>query len=240
MKVYTASDKVKKHRKMILELLMSDHPSPCARQQASGDCELEVQAAAEGVGVPRFSKRVSPRGQDDSSLAISVDHEACILCDRCIRGCNEIRQNFVLARRGKGYQAGIAFDDNMAMGASSCVSCGECMVSCPTGALTNKKVIETDLGAGDAVTLSDLQQVDVFRGVSGTFLNLNSNAVRKRTYKSGEVMCKEGDFGSTAFYILTGQAEVYLSSPLAHVNTKGQAGFFRKLKTFLEPGSAST
>ena len=74
---------------------------------------------------------------------IAVDHEACILCDRCIRGCDEIRHNDVLGRRGKGFMAGIAFDNNLPMGNSSCVSCGECMVSCPTGALTNKSVMKT-------------------------------------------------------------------------------------------------
>src|SRR5271168_3832037 len=236
MKVYTASDKVKKHRRMILELLMSDHPSPCARQQASGDCELEMQAAAEGVGVPRFSKRVSPRGQDDSSLAISVDHEACILCDRCIRGCNEVRHNFVLARRGKGYQAGISFDDNLPMGESSCVSCGECMVSCPTGALTNRRVVATHLEGGGIVDPATLLALPVFKNVSGTFLELNQNAIVERHFKAGDIICREGEFGATAFYIMEGTAEVYLSSPIAHVTTEGgQHGFLSKLKSLLTP-----
>src|SRR5258706_13731418 len=98
MVVETQSDKVVKSRATLVELLMADHPSPCARQRQSGDCELETLAKAEGVQQPRFAKRVSPRGQDDSSFAIAVDHEACILCDRCIRGCTEIRHNDVLAR----------------------------------------------------------------------------------------------------------------------------------------------
>jgi len=212
MKVFTANDKVKKHRRMILELLMSDHPSPCARQRASGDCELETHAANEGIVAPRFSKRVSPRGQDDSSLVISVDHEACILCDRCIRGCDEIRQNNVLGRRGKGYNAGIAFDLNRPMGNSSCVSCGECMVSCPTGALTNKSVIRTVLPGGDPVSVEELKQLPFFQKVSGTFLELNKNAVIKKHFKPGEVICREGDYGSTAFYITEGKVEIFLSS----------------------------
>ena len=110
MTVATNSDKVRNVRRTLLELLMADHPSPCARQAQSGDCELETLARQEGLSGSRFSKRLSPRGQDDSSLAIAVDHEACILCDRCIRGCGEIRNNFVLGRRGKGFNAGIAFD----------------------------------------------------------------------------------------------------------------------------------
>jgi CRP-like cAMP-binding protein/Fe-S-cluster-containing hydrogenase component 2 len=237
MNVKTSTDDLKSVRRTLLELLLADHPSPCARQKLSADCELERLGAEAGIKASPFAPRATPRGHDDSSLAISVDHEACILCDRCIRGCNEIRHNFVLARRGKGYQAGIAFDDNLAMGESSCVSCGECMVSCPTGALTNKKVIDAKLGEGDCVTLKELQSVDVFRGVSGTFLNLNSNAIRKRRYKAGEIICKEGDYGSTAFYILDGKAEVFLSSPMAHVSTKGQKGFFSKLHSVLEPTS---
>jgi CRP-like cAMP-binding protein len=223
MKVYTATDKVKKHRRMLLELLMSDHPSPCARQRVSGDCELETQAANEGITVPRFAKRVSPRGQDDSSLVISVDHEACILCDRCIRGCDEIRQNNVLGRRGKGYNAGIAFDLNRPMGNSSCVSCGECMVSCPTGALTNKSVIRTVLPGGEPVTVEELKQLPFFQKVSGTFLDLNKNAVIKRHFKAGDIICREGDYGSTAFYILDGKVDIFLASMSSH-KPKAPAG----------------
>lgn len=239
MQVKTCTEDVKDVRRTLLELLIADHPSPCARQKLSADCELERLAAQAGIKSSPYPPRATPRAHDDSSLAISVDHEACILCDRCIRGCNEIQNNFVLARRGKGYQAGIAFDDNLPMGTSSCVSCGECMVSCPTGALTNKKVVDTDLGQGEPIMLRELQKLNVFGGVSGTFLNLNSNAIRKRTFKPGEVICKEGDYGSTAFYILDGQAEVFLSSPLAHVRTKGHKGFFSKLKTVMEAPSHS-
>src|SRR5271154_508211 len=151
MTVKTNTEAVSSVRRTLVELLMSDHPSPCARQQHSGDCELERLAAQSGIQEPRFPRRSTPRGNDDSSLAIAVDHEACILCDRCIRGCDEIRNNWVLARRGKGYQAGIAFDNNLPMGSSSCVSCGECMVSCPTGALTNRRVVATHLEGGGIV-----------------------------------------------------------------------------------------
>src|SRR6204780_2231609 len=143
MVVSTNSEKVTHARRTLVEMLMADHPSPCARQRQSNDCELETLARLEHITEPRFARRLSPRGQDDSSFVIAVDHEACILCDRCIRGCDEIRHNDVLGRRGKGFMAGIAFDTNLPMGNSSCVSCGECMVSCPTGALTNKSVVKS-------------------------------------------------------------------------------------------------
>src|SRR5271170_8353112 len=155
MRVVTNSEKVLNARKILLELLMADHPSPCARQEHSGDCELETLAKAAGITEPRFAKRRVSRGKDDSSLAIAVDHDACILCDRCIRGCDEIKNNFVLGRMGKGYSTGIAFDLNAPMGDSTCISCGECMVSCPTGALTNKSVTGTAIAAGaDSQSLS--------------------------------------------------------------------------------------
>jgi CRP-like cAMP-binding protein/Fe-S-cluster-containing hydrogenase component 2 len=237
MKVVTNSGKVLNARKTLLELLMADHPSPCARQEKSGDCELETLAKAAGITQPRFAKRTVSRGIDDSSLAIAVDHDACILCDRCIRGCDEIKNNFVLGRMGKGYSAGIAFDLNAPMGDSTCISCGECMVSCPTGALTNKTVVGTSITAGpdaQGFEAEELLQLPVFKGISGTFLELNRGAIVKRRFQSGEIVCREGEFGSTAFYILEGKARVSLSAPIAHVKTQGGAkGLFKKLTSTL-------
>src|ERR1700722_17615600 len=237
MKVVTNSEKVLGARKTLLELMMSDHPSPCARQQNSGDCELETLAKAAGASQPRFAKRTVARGMDDSSLAIAVDHDACILCDRCIRGCDEIKNNFVLGRMGKGYSAGIAFDLNAPMGDSTCISCGECMVSCPTGALTNKTVVGISIAVGpdaQGFEAEELLQLPVFKGVSGTFLELNRGAIVKRRFRPGEIICREGEFGSTAFYILEGQARVSLSTPMAHVKTQGGAkGLFKKLTSTL-------
>ena len=237
MKVVTDSEKVLGARKTLLELLMADHPSPCARQEKSGDCELETLAKAAGIAQPRFPKRTVSRPKDDSSLAIAVDHDACILCDRCIRGCDEVKNNFVLGRMGKGYSAGIAFDLNSPMGDSTCISCGECMVSCPTGALTNKSVVGTAIAAdagAQGLDAEELLQLPVFKGVSGTFLELNRGAIVKRRFRKGELICREGEFGSTAFFLLEGKAKVSISSPIAHVKTQGGAkGFFKRLTSTL-------
>jgi CRP-like cAMP-binding protein/Fe-S-cluster-containing dehydrogenase component len=237
MVVNTSSEKVLAARKMLLELLMSDHPSPCARQQHTGDCELETLAKQAGISNPRFARRTTGRGKDESSASIAVEFDACILCDRCIRGCNEIRHNYVLGRMGKGGLAGIAFDNNLPMGASTCVSCGECMVSCPTGALTNKVVTGTDFAKGPGVqpiTPQELETLPVFKGVSGTFLSLNKGAVVRRQYRKGDVICREGEYGSSAFYILDGRVSVSISSPIAHVKTLGGArGLLSKLTSAL-------
>src|SRR5262245_290640 len=144
MEVQTHSEKIERSRKMLTELLLADHPTPCVKHKKNGDCELELLGERygllgkkEGTSV-RFRPRITEDGHDPSSPVIAVDHNACILCDRCIRGCDEIQNNEVIGRTGKGAQAHIGFDLNLPMGTSSCVSCGECASVCPTGALFNK------------------------------------------------------------------------------------------------------
>jgi CRP-like cAMP-binding protein/Fe-S-cluster-containing hydrogenase component 2/ferredoxin len=234
MVVSTASESVRRARRTLAELLLADHPSPCERQQTTADCELERLGAAYEVGPPRFGARTWPRGLDESSLFISVDHTACILCDRCIRACTEIKHNNVIGRSGKGYGAGISFDNDLPMAASSCVGCGECMVTCPTGALTNRKVLDVELPHGEEMSAADLKALPIFDRMSGTFLDLNRGAVVRRHVRAGEVLCREGDFGSTAFYILSGQVEVSIATPLGHSAARrgkgsGRKGFFRML-----------
>jgi formate dehydrogenase major subunit len=147
MKVDTASEKVERQRRMLTRLLLADHPTPCARERTTGDCDLEALGRRYGLvdgGPDTLPAAPLPRGHgrplDASSPVIAVDHQACILCDRCIRACDDVQSNEVIGRTGKGYAARIAFDLDAPMGRSTCVSCGECVASCPTGALTNKAV----------------------------------------------------------------------------------------------------
>src|SRR5258708_38586483 len=118
------------------------------------------------------------------------------------------------------------------------------MVSCPTGALTNKSVVGTNLlpekgstGPGaEGFEAEDLLKIPVFQGVSGTFLELNRGAIVKRRFGKGELICKEGEFGSTAFFILEGKAQVSISSPMAHVKAQGGAQrIFKRLTSTLAP-----
>jgi CRP-like cAMP-binding protein/NAD-dependent dihydropyrimidine dehydrogenase PreA subunit/ferredoxin len=234
MVVATDSPGVRQARRTLAELLLADHPSPCARQRVTADCELERLGQAYGVGAPRFGARTWPRGQDDSSLFIAVDHTACILCDRCIRGCTEVKHNNVIGRAGKGDGAGISFDNDLPMATSSCVGCGECMISCPTGALTNRKVLDVELPHGEEMSAEALHALPIFARISGPFLDLNRGAVVRRQVRAGEVICREGDFGSTAFYVLSGAVEVSIATPLGHSAARraagsGRTGFFRML-----------
>jgi len=114
MVVRTRTERVQSSRRVLLELLESDK-----------------------AALPRAGE---PDPLDESSPVISVDHQACILCDRCIRACDEVQVNDVIGRTGKGYTARISFDLDVPMGESTCVSCGECAAACPTDALTHRPI----------------------------------------------------------------------------------------------------
>ncbi len=77
-----------------------------------------------------------------SSRTVVVDHDKCILCDRCVRACSEVKPFKVIGHTGKGYSTRISFDLDNLMGESSCVQCGECMTSCPTGALSLRRRVQ--------------------------------------------------------------------------------------------------
>ncbi|MDH3591205.1 MAG: 2Fe-2S iron-sulfur cluster-binding protein, partial [Planctomycetota bacterium] len=136
MVVKTASEKVDRCRAMLTELLLSEQRAESGKESATGDDELAALQRKYGVEVRLPSGNSRPI--DHSSPAIAVDHQACILCDKCIRACDDIQNNDVIGRTGKGYQARISFDLDNPMGVSTCVTCGECVAACPTGALLNK------------------------------------------------------------------------------------------------------
>ena len=143
MAVRTTSQELERSRATLTELLIADQPPRDAdpKQTTTGDNML--LALADRYGVSRETTALpsgSGRGTDTSNPVIAVDHDACILCDRCTRACDDIQNNDVIGRSGKGYPTRIAFDLNDPMGASSCVTCGECVAACPTGALTNKPI----------------------------------------------------------------------------------------------------
>ena len=141
MEVRTATEEVETQRKTLVRLLMADQPPPQddPKQTATGDNELLALADrydALDHGLPEGEARPT----DASNPVIETHHGACILCDRCVRACDDIQGNDVIGRTGKGYDTRIAFDLDAPMGESSCVSCGECVAACPTGALVNKPI----------------------------------------------------------------------------------------------------
>jgi len=143
MEVRTATEEVERNRAVLTELLLTDQPPRVDDPKQTTTADNALLALADRYGVARETTGLpcgSGRGVDLSNPVIAVDHDACILCDRCVRACDDIQGNDVIGRSGKGYATRIAFDLNDPMGASSCVTCGECVQACPTGALTNKAI----------------------------------------------------------------------------------------------------
>ncbi|HEX6935873.1 MAG TPA: formate dehydrogenase subunit alpha [Actinomycetes bacterium] len=146
MQVTTTSEEIERSRATLTGLLVSDQPprERDPKQTTTGDNLLLELADRYGVadgGLPAGHGR----GTDMSNPVIAVDHDACILCDRCVRACDDIQGNDVIGRSGKGYATRIAFDLDDPMGSSTCVTCGECVAACPTGALTNKPIREVPI-----------------------------------------------------------------------------------------------
>ena len=212
------SQRLKRSVKLLTELLTSDHLNP--NEDAAGKSPSELAQLADRMKceTDRFAFNPSPeRGFDDSLQLISVHRNACILCERCMRGCNEIKGNEIIGRTGKGYQTTIGFDLNSPMEDSNCVSCGECMVSCPTDALTFKKPVQSEWhrelvahpGCFD-VTADELKQHDLFKAIPYKWLQWNQASIVRKQLRQGDVLCHTGEYGSTAFILNSGEFGVYV------------------------------
>ena len=142
MEVATSTPEVERSRAVLTELLVVDQPARAEDPKQTTTADNELIAVADTYAITGVDDLFAgpSRGTDVSNPVIAVDHDSCILCDRCVRACDDIQGNDVIGRSGKGYSTRIAFDLNDPMGESSCVTCGECVSACPTGALTNKSI----------------------------------------------------------------------------------------------------
>lgn len=138
MKVVSDSDKVRASQRLVIDLLLSSGSHDCLSCEQNGECELQQAAYYLGIEHPTF--RIDQEFKiDESSEFIYKDNGKCISCGRCVAGCNKTVVNEVLDFGFRGGETEIIIDDDLAMGESSCVQCGECVQLCPTGALTDKK-----------------------------------------------------------------------------------------------------
>lgn len=139
MKVKSASERAVKARAMVMELLVADQPA----REVSHDPQSHFWSEAEKIGVTtsRFPAR-EPIATDASHPAMRVNLDACIQCGLCLRGCREIQGNDVIGMAWRNAGVKIVFDFDDAMGASTCVACGECVQACPTGALMPASLLD--------------------------------------------------------------------------------------------------
>jgi Fe-S-cluster-containing hydrogenase component 2/CRP-like cAMP-binding protein len=165
---------------------------------------------------------------DDSSPLIHVDPNACILCDRCARACNDIKQNYVIGRTGKGYTTRIGFDLNDPMGRSTCVECGECMLVCPTTALVMREPVEKSdwflqqvggvnpvtgqhypgIPGKSAVSPAEMEANELLRVLPWRYREWNQYSVVRWQLGAGQELCRAGEYGATAFLLQSGTFEV--------------------------------
>lgn len=147
MEIYTNSPRVMKARKMTLELMLSTHDKKCLSCVRSENCELQKLCRDYGVeDVDAFEGENSQSPLDETTLHMVRDNNKCILCRRCVAACEDQFVG-VIGPNGRGFDThiGCAFEKDL--GDVACVSCGQCIVNCPTGALREKDQIDEVVAA---------------------------------------------------------------------------------------------
>jgi bidirectional [NiFe] hydrogenase diaphorase subunit len=144
MEVTTNSDRLKKHRRMILELLFAERNHICAVCVSNGHCELQAMAQDQGLTHITLPYRNPELTVDASHERFTVDHNRCNLCTRCVRVCAEIEGAHVWDVMGRGIDSIVITDLHDPWGESSCTRCGKCVQVCPTGALFDKSKVGSD------------------------------------------------------------------------------------------------
>jgi len=145
MQISTGTDRLKKYRRMTLELLFAERNHVCSVCVSNGACELQSLGQALGLTHIEFPYRFPKQPVDASHERFTIDHNRCILCTRCVRVCAEIEGAHTWDVMGRGEASRVITDLDQPWGTSeSCTSCGKCVQACPTGALFEK----SQVGAG--------------------------------------------------------------------------------------------
>ncbi|MEM7378093.1 MAG: molybdopterin-dependent oxidoreductase, partial [Pseudomonadota bacterium] len=197
MVVHTQSARADKARSMVFELLLADQPA----RDLAHDGESNFWAWVDAMGVAhksRYPTRVQPDA-DNSHAAISVNLDACIQCNLCVRACREVQSNDVIGLAYRGANAKIVFDFDDDMGASTCVACGECVQACPTGALMESRLLDTQ-GVRAQFPDKSVDTVCPYCGVGcQTRVHVKDNTILSVDGRDGPAnenrLCVKGRFG---------------------------------------------
>lgn len=148
MVVKTQTPKLQELRKGVMELYISDHPLDCLTCSSNGDCELQTQAGVVGLRNVRYGVGEQAGAhhcdmqKDESNPYFTYDPSKCIVCNRCVRACEETQGTFALTISGRGFESRVSPGQDQAFMDSECVSCGACVQACPTATLQEKSIIE--------------------------------------------------------------------------------------------------
>jgi predicted molibdopterin-dependent oxidoreductase YjgC len=178
MEVLTETDEVRRMRKNILELLLSNHPNDCMRCEATGDCALQTFSYEYGVDGKRFEGEAWDLPIRDDNPFIVFEPNKCILCGRCVRICNEVVMAGTIELAGRGFDSKPDTSFGKPRTLDNCEFCGQCVSTCPTGALTDKK----SHGKGRAYEMTKTKTTCPYCGTGCNFyLNVKGGEVVKVT-----------------------------------------------------------
>jgi len=155
MKVRTQSPKLQALRKGVMELYISDHPLDCLTCAANGNCELQDMAGVTGLREVRYGydgENHIHSEKDESNPYFTYDASKCIVCNRCVRACEETQGTYALTISGRGFESRVSPGQDQPFMESECVSCGACVQVCPTATLREKTLIELGQAEHSVVT----------------------------------------------------------------------------------------
>ena len=189
MKVKTSSDKAKKSRELVFELLLADQPKKEIAHDNNSDFWKWIDKVE--VKESRFPKKTSCQA-DVSHPSMAVNLDACIQCNLCVRACREVQVNDVIGMAYRGENSKIVFDFDDTMGDSTCVACGECVQACPTGAYMPASIVDKD-GVGHSKVDKKIDIVCPYCGVGCQIeYNVNDNKINAFVAKGQKIFLTTG------------------------------------------------
>ena len=142
MKVYTHTPKLFEYRRINLELLLANHDLNCPTCPANLNCKLQRYSGELLVKESRFNGSRKMLPVDESSPSIRRDNNRCILCGKCVKMCGDVQTVHAIQQHERGFNTAVEHAFKHTMAESSCVNCGQCVIVCPTGALTERSDIQ--------------------------------------------------------------------------------------------------